>query len=78
MTRQQTKVRIGGVERYRVTITDDPHPPTGTHQLTFLQELATNGVQAGFLACGLEQFQTMHVAHNGTAWTAVMEAEVPE
>jgi hypothetical protein len=78
MTRRQTKVGVGGAVRYRVVIEGEPTPATGNHQLAFLKLLATQGVDSGFLLCGMQPFSTLSISHNGNAWQAVAEAETTE
>ncbi len=74
MTRRQAKIETAAFTRYRVVIEDEPSVAAGNRQLAFLRQLAGEGVEAGFLACGMVPFQTLTIQHDGVRWVAVMEA----
>ena len=76
MQRELKTTKLGGVNRYRVTITDIDSDGINKlrRQIEFLQDLATNGFVTGLLSCGPLPFETMNLFHNGQAWVAELEA----
>lgn len=74
MTRVVKKVEGAGYTRYRVTISDEAHPATGVRQLAFLRQLATDGIDQGFLQCGHGHFSSLEILHDGVKWVAILES----
>ena len=78
MNRIVTDRDIGdGNTRYRVRIESDPcekdSPLANQFRYMLLQNIVDNPV---LVACGLEPFQTLRMAHNGQCWVIEVEAIV--
>jgi hypothetical protein len=76
MTRELKTTKLGGVNRYRVIITDIDSNGTDKlrRQIEFLQDIVANGFVSGLLSCGPLPFETLKFYHNGQAWVAELEA----
>lgn len=76
MTRELKTTKLGGVNRYRVTITDiDSNGiDKDRRRIEFLQDLVANGFISGLLSCGPLSFETFKCYHNGQAWVVELEA----
>jgi hypothetical protein len=76
MTKELKTTKLGGVNRYRVTITDidATGPDKFRRQIEFLQDLVVNGFVTGLLSCGPLPFETFRYYYNGQAWVVEMEA----
>lgn len=76
MKHQLKTVKLGGLNRYRVTITDNDSSGIDKprRQIEFLQDVVNNGFYSGLLNCGPLPFQTFHMSHNGQAWVIELES----
>jgi hypothetical protein len=71
-----TETRIGEDQvRYRVTLVSDPCS-AGTQLARFLQFelLRTMATDPAVTACGMSDFQTLTMRHDGEKWVAICEA----
>jgi hypothetical protein len=76
MKRELKTAKLGGVNRYRVTITDidSNGMDKDRRRIEFLQDIVANGFISGLLSCGPLSFETMKFYHNGQAWVVELEA----
>ena len=76
MKRELKISKLGGVNRYRVIITDVDSSGVDKlrRQIEFLQDIANNGFHSGLLACGPLSFETFSMSYNGQAWVIELEA----
>lgn len=68
--------KLGGVNRYRVIITDVDSSGIDKRrrQIEFLQDVVNNGFHNGMLNCGPLPFEAFKLSHNGQAWVIELEA----
>ena len=76
MTRTQSTAKIGTMTRTQVVLQSDPCKPSDrAYRFLKFEMLRAIADDPSLTQCGMADWTTLTISHNGNHWTAVAEAE---